>query len=39
MADNYFGLLRQTIVNKEKTNFERACIFLWLRYNISTLKA
>ena len=37
MADNYFGLLRQTIVNKEKTYFEKACIFLLVRYNISTL--
>ena len=26
-------------VNKGKTNCERPCIFLWVRYNISTLIA
>ena len=33
------ALWAKTIVNKEKTNFEGACNFCRLRYNISTLKA
>ena len=39
MTNNDFGPLGKTIVNKEKTNFEGACNFCRLRYNISTLKA
>ena len=37
MPNNDFALRQETIVNKEKTNCKSACIFLQLRYNVSTL--
>ena len=37
MPNKKSALQEKTIVNKEKTNCENPCIFLQLRYNISTL--